>query len=327
MDINEIYPFLDNLVSAYKEFDKELEINDELYSFYDTEVTDVQGKKQKYKHIFLKLLKNLQNIANNGYIGSQAHEYCTYLYHWLYLNTKDYDDVDFLISIIFNVFETKKPPLKINKCPYNLYNEQKVIFKLKNIVKLSYFRFNYEKIIDILKKRENPNYCLCQKYLEECVNTYRTMKGSHCSKNQEVNNKELCSELTQFNANYYYLTRDLTISEEIPNIYTGERKIKLLNCPSNEDISELTSHDGTRSDSAASDVKTLPTALGTIAGATSVLALLYKFTPAGTFLHARIRGGEGRINNSDYADDVNKSVFGGVENSYDNSYNIGYETM
>ncbi|SCO72994.1 hypothetical protein PVC01_100006500 [Plasmodium vivax] len=201
-------------------------------------------------------------------------------------------------------------------CPYDLYNKQKDIFKLKDLVKLSYFKFNHEGIKDILKKKEKPNYCLCQKYLEECVNAYITMNASNCSNTQKENNRELCSELTQFDVHYSYLTSDLTIKEKIPNINTGKREVELLDCPSNEEVSKL-----------ISDVKTLPTAFGTIAGATSVLALLYKFTPAGTFLHARIRGSEGRINNSNYADDVNKSVFGGVGHSYDNSYNIGYETM
>ncbi|CAI7724135.1 hypothetical protein, conserved [Plasmodium vivax] len=330
MDIKEIqekYPFLDNLLSAYRAFEEESEIKDELSSFYETEVTDVQGKKKMYRDILLKLLKNLQHIANNGYNRSQAHEYCTYLYHWLYLNTKEYNDVDLLISIILDDSKAEKHPIKKNMCPYNLYNKQKAIFKLNDLVKLSYFKFNYENIKEILKKREHDNYCHCQKYLEECVNTYRTANASHCSNSQKQHNEELCSELTQFNVHYSYLTSDLTIKEKIPNIYTGEREIELLDCPSEEETSKLRSGVGPSSDADVPGVKTLPTALGTIAGATSVLALLYKFTPAGTFLHARIRGGEGRINNSDYADDVNKSVLGGGGRNYDNSYNIGYETM
>ncbi|SCO65464.1 VIR protein [Plasmodium vivax] len=309
------YPFLDNLLSAYKEFDKELENNDDIYTFYNTKVTDVPDIKEKYKDIFLKLLRNLRIFAQNRYKGSQVPEYCTYFYHWLYLKTKEHNDANFFISIIFNDFLTKWGPITLDLCPYSSYNKQKDILESNDLVKLSYYKFNYEKIKDILKERKNSNYCLCQKYLDECVSTYRTMKASHCSNNQEENNKELCSELTQFYVSYLHLTKDLTIGEYIPDIYDGKRKLELLDCPS-EEISKL-----------RSDVKTLPTAFGTIAGATSVLALLYKFTPAGTFLHARIRGGEGRINNSDYADDVKKSVFGGVGNSYDNSYNIGYETM
>ncbi|KMZ96121.1 hypothetical protein PVNG_06264 [Plasmodium vivax North Korean] len=273
---NKSYPFLDNLLSAYREFDEESENKEELSSFYETEVTDVQGKKQMYKHIFLKLLKNLQSIANKGYNGPQAHEYCTYLYHWLYLNTKEYNDVDLLISIILEDSQTEKHPIKINMCPYSSYNKQKAIFKLNNLVKLSYFKFNYENIKGILKEKQYPNYCLCHKYLDECVNTYRSMIDSRCSNTERKNNEELCSELTQFNYYYSNLTGDITIREKIPDIYNGERKLELLDCPSEEEISKLRSGSGPSSDAAASDVKTLPTALGTIAGATSVLALLYK---------------------------------------------------
>ncbi|KMZ83221.1 hypothetical protein PVBG_05191 [Plasmodium vivax Brazil I] len=264
-NITIVYPFLGNLLSAYKEFDKELEINDELYSFYQNKITHVQEKKEKYKHIFLKLLRNLRNFANNRYNGLQVYEYCTYLYHWLYRNTNEYNDANLLISIILNGFQTESHPIIINMCPYDLYNKQKDIFKLKDLVKLSYFKFNHEGIKDILKKKEKPNYCLCQKYLEECVNAYITMNASNCSNTQKENNRELCSELTQFDVYYSYLTSDLTIKEKIPNINTGKREVELLDCPSNEEVSKL-----------ISDVKTLPTAFGTIAGATSVLALLYK---------------------------------------------------
>ncbi|KMZ88553.1 hypothetical protein PVBG_04762 [Plasmodium vivax Brazil I] len=259
------YPFLDNLLSAYKKFDKVLEINDELYSFYDDKVTDVPEIKQKYKNISLKLLRNLRIFANNTYSVSQMYEYCPYLYHWLYINTKDYDDVNLLISIIFKDFQTNWSSININICPYDLYNKKEVILKSNDLVKLSYFKFNHESIKDILKKGEKPNYCLCQKYLEECVNTYKTMNASHCSITQKQNNEELCTELSQFNVHYSYLTSDLTIREKIPDIYTGERKHELLDCPPKEEVSKL-----------ISDVKTLPTAFGTIAGATSVLALLYK---------------------------------------------------
>ncbi|KMZ76757.1 hypothetical protein PVIIG_05865 [Plasmodium vivax India VII] len=171
MDINEIqekaYFYIHNLLSAYKKFDKVLEINDELYSFYDDKVTDVPEIKQKYKNISLKLLRNLRIFANNTYSVSQMYEYCPYLYHWLYINTKDYDDVNLLISIIFKDFQTNWSSININICPYDLYNKKEVILKSNDLVKLSYFKFNHESIKDILKKGEKPNYCLCQKYLED----------------------------------------------------------------------------------------------------------------------------------------------------------------
>ncbi|KMZ77020.1 hypothetical protein PVIIG_05217 [Plasmodium vivax India VII] len=258
----------------YIQFDENLKSSDDLYTFYKTNVTYDQEKKQKYEDISLKLLRNLRIFVNNGYKGPQLQEYCTYFYHWLYLRTMGYD-ADLLISIIFDEFEKKKLPRNKYICPYDTYNKQKDIFKSKNLVKLSYFRFNYENIAGILKEKKYPNYCLCQKYLDECVSTYRTMKASHCSNNQEENNKELCSELTQFSANYFYLTSELPIGKTIPNINTGKREVALLDCPS-EEISKLRSGVGPSSGGAGSDEKTLPTALGTMAGATSLLALLYK---------------------------------------------------
>ncbi|GAB69917.1 hypothetical protein PCYB_006660 [Plasmodium cynomolgi strain B] len=168
------------------------------------------------------------------------------------------------IYIIGCTLIQKRAPIKISICSYDSYNKLKVILESNDLVKLSYFKFNIDYIKNILKEKENPNYCLCHEYLEECVNTYKNMNSSSCSFYfLEDNNDVLCSELKKFNSYYSDLISDITLGEKLPNIDTGIRKVKLLDCqPTSESVS---------------DVKTLPTALGTIAGASSILAFMDKY--------------------------------------------------
>ncbi|GAB69632.1 hypothetical protein PCYB_003810, partial [Plasmodium cynomolgi strain B] len=273
------YPFLNNFLYTYRKLDEKLEKYYDLYTFYKTVVKDDPEINQTYKDILLKLLRNLQNFEYYKYKISQLDEFCTYLYHWLYFNTKEYDHTEYLISLIFSHFQAKRNPINLYVCPYNLYDKHKYVLQSNDLVKLSYFKFSFDDIKNILNERKHPNYCLCQKYLDECVNTYISMNASHCSIATVENNRELCSELRQFNSYYSYLTKDLKIGGNIPDIYTGKRNVELLDC-SPKEISELISNTDDSSNDAASQVvsyvKALPTAVGTIAGATSILALLYK---------------------------------------------------
>ncbi|CAG9474586.1 unnamed protein product [Plasmodium vivax] len=75
---------------------------------------------------------------------------------------------------------------------------------------------------------------------------------------------------------------------------------------------------------------TVSTAVGTMAGASSVLALLYKFSPGGNWIRSGFRGSRGRINDNLYVDRENDLFFNELQgeniSSYDTRYNVGYGT-
>ncbi|CAI7720807.1 PIR protein [Plasmodium vivax] len=73
--------------------------------------------------------------------------------------------------------------------------------------------------------------------------------------------------------------------------------------------------------------KTITTTVGTVAGASSLLALLYKFSPGGNWIRSGFRGGRGTINSNLYAEGPNELLFDGMEHNGFNSYSIGYEAM
>ncbi|CAG9474583.1 unnamed protein product [Plasmodium vivax] len=73
---------------------------------------------------------------------------------------------------------------------------------------------------------------------------------------------------------------------------------------------------------------TVSTALGTVAGASSLLALLYKFSPGRNWIRSGFSGGTGRIRSNLYADQPNELFYDGFEgevmSSYNPTYNVGY---
>ncbi|CAI7724162.1 hypothetical protein PVPAM_000028900 [Plasmodium vivax] len=71
--------------------------------------------------------------------------------------------------------------------------------------------------------------------------------------------------------------------------------------------------------------KNISTTIGTVAGASSILALLYKFSPARRWVDSEIGGSRRRISNNLYTDAANELMFEGLEHGNFNSYNIGYE--
>ncbi|CAG9474546.1 unnamed protein product [Plasmodium vivax] len=77
--------------------------------------------------------------------------------------------------------------------------------------------------------------------------------------------------------------------------------------------------------------RTVSTAVGTVAGASSVLALLYKFSPARRWVHSGIRGNSGRMNSNLYGNEPNELLFDGFQgedmSSHNTRYNIGYGSV
>ncbi|SCA81923.1 Plasmodium vivax Vir protein, putative [Plasmodium vivax] len=74
--------------------------------------------------------------------------------------------------------------------------------------------------------------------------------------------------------------------------------------------------------------KNITTTIGTAAGATSLLVLLYKFSPGGNWIRYGFRGSRGRINDNLYVDRENDLFFNELQgeniSSYDVRYNVGY---
>ncbi|CAI7720816.1 PIR protein [Plasmodium vivax] len=332
MDIKELeekYPFLDNVLKAYKEYDKQLENIDELNSFYMKDVTyaDVDYKTQ-YKDICIKLLRNLKLLKEKEYSHGNNQEYCTYLYHWLYKETKESDISNILISTIFEDFHKIMARQQgQNICPYALY--KKDLYEPRNLAKLSYINHNYDNIISILKNNDDKHYCSCQKYLKDCVDIYRVMKEPSCTNIQGNNkyNEKICHELTQFEIYYLLITRDAEIEKKTPNLYSGIWKEELSKCKSNDQAITPVTESPTHTDTSKSNISSA--VISSMAGIPPFLVLIYKFTPVGKFF--RFENKNTKIT-SNFDKEIENELFHVMQKDSNikdiqSKYNIGYEPI
>ncbi|KMZ76742.1 hypothetical protein PVIIG_05600 [Plasmodium vivax India VII] len=178
MDIEKIpqqYPFLKSYWKFYKEYDESVTEGDEFYTFYDNKVQYHNVNKETYRDIFAKLLKNLK-YTNEKFERTKDIVNCRYLYQWIYHTTKQLDNLEMIISILFQKFNEQDNPMgRIKKCPYytyRTYNEDS-----ENIIKLHICEDNIFNIRDILKDTKKENRCLGRKIIYECVNIYKKINA------------------------------------------------------------------------------------------------------------------------------------------------------
>ncbi|KMZ89753.1 hypothetical protein PVMG_04583 [Plasmodium vivax Mauritania I] len=275
------YPFLKIIWKKYKydEDVKESLNNDNIISLCNDDTIYENNPSDNQKNACKKLLKNFKLLDNNERIYEDHIKWCNNLNNWIYYEINPYKLTDDIVLKILNKAQTKLKELpNYRHCSYRYVKEKA---HLEKIIELRIFTDNIKIFQSILKNESSPAYCSCQNFLQDCVNIYIDMKESHCSKPGTPSySKELCEEINQFPYYYELLTRDSTIIKKIPNIYTRKTKEELLNCQSADEAIELQpsldTHPHTPLSKSDSTVSAVPTALGTVAAASSVLVLLYK---------------------------------------------------
>ncbi|CAI7724168.1 PIR protein [Plasmodium vivax] len=320
------YPFLKKIWNKYN-YDEDVEErmnNDIIISLCNEDTIYGITPSDDQTNACKKLLKNFKLLHINVRKPKEHLEWCNNLNNWIYSEINPYNLTDDIVHKILNKAQPElgKLPNKIY-CKYIAVGEQE---HLEKLIELRIFNHNFESFLSILKNENDQDYCSCQKFLEVCVNIYRDMKERYCYKKVgRSNSEEICNEISEFPFLYAFLTSDSKIVKKVPKIDTGIRE-ELIKCPSTVEAIELPSSPDTGSDTTIPKRdSTVPTALGTVAGASSVLALLYKFTPAGRFLNSGLRKSGGRMNNGLHEGYPSELGFDGMEHNLMNSYNIGYE--
>ncbi|VUZ99393.1 PIR protein [Plasmodium vivax] len=329
LGLKEAYPFLERIWKKYSYDEDVVESNNNvgILSLCNKDTLYENNPSDDKKNACKKLLKNFELLHINKRTYIDHDERCKNLNNWIYYEINPYKLTD---AIVYNIL--KEAQFEINKLPNDIYCKYNAVEKevhLEKLIKLRIFNDNTETFLSILKKESDPDYCSCQKFLEDCVNIYGVVKHLSCSiQGKRTNSEDMCNVITQFPIFYAYLTREHTIVKKIPDLYTGIREEE-LNCQSTVETLEaqpsVDSLSDARIQKTDSTASAVPTALGTVAGASSVLALLYKFTPAGRFLISGLRKSGGRINNGLNEGYPSELGFDGMEHNLINSYNIGYE--
>ncbi|CAG9474578.1 unnamed protein product [Plasmodium vivax] len=337
MDIKKLedeYPLLNNILSAYENYNKPADTGNDLYHFYSNEMTYHGVDKNNYTDICVQILRNLRTLSGSTYDYSQKAEYCIYLYHWIYHKAKEYVIPNLLLSTIYTEFENKKLDGRLNICPYNKYKN--ISKESDEIIKLNIFYDNIVAIRDILKTEHKSKDCKFQEFVHRCVHIYKKLKKMYCQTDDErdVTNKDICDTVKNFNSVYtsFILTKNEEIKIEVPSLSSTDSDditdtIHIDGCSSNENQEEPNSFK--KDQSGSSILPTVPKILGTMAGISSFMAISYKFTPFRKFLQLR-RGAASLSNGLNENEPINlinneSDPWNGSTNN--TKYSIGYGSV
>ncbi|CAG9474682.1 unnamed protein product [Plasmodium vivax] len=320
------YPFFQKIWTLYEEFEENVVDEGKWYN-YDTACRAKLGqndrKNEEYVNFCIKLIRNLVSHSNNARVYTPNQERCNSLNYWIYHNIENLKLSQKFISHIFQVSQDLISAHNNKSICYNLYID--AFKESEKIIKLLYLQDNTDIFLEKMKNKGDEDYCIYEKYIYECVDIYKTMTNSYCSNEDDKLNKHkyTCDTLNTFKNSYIaYLFTKEGMSNKIPSL-TDDNTMNLVKCESIEQELEFKGAEGSQPSSFKSPSP--QTIVGTMAGASSVLALLYKFTPAGRWIHSGLQGRGGKINNILHEDGANELLLGRPLHEDLISYNIGYE--
>ncbi|KMZ83425.1 hypothetical protein PVBG_05938 [Plasmodium vivax Brazil I] len=258
---------------------------------------------EEYKSFCLKLIRNLGHYSIGTNYFNPTFERCDILYIWLYHSLKSEDIPDNIIEKCFDDYKDQiKGMTSKYKCTYDSYKSMYLYPMKINILKL--FDNNIEILRKILIGTHQSNKTLCRKFVCECVRLYKLMKDTYCHNGRErqENYTNTCTKLKEFEQSYSLLHFNKgLLNLNIPSLNNIDRDL-IDKCPSDEGKIVLPLHEdrtlqpalGNRlnvdsgdPNNYLSDVATpvtvdnsmkkhITTSIGTVAGASSLLAFLYK---------------------------------------------------
>ncbi|KMZ88559.1 hypothetical protein PVMG_04528 [Plasmodium vivax Mauritania I] len=266
-------------------------------------ITDLHGDIQKNITYCMKLIRNLGHYSYNTDYFDPTFERCNILYNWLYHSSKSEKIPDTIIEKCFDDYNFQIRGITSNyKCSYDLYKNMYLEPIKINILNL--FDNNIQIIRQILIGRDDSKKTLCRKFVCECVNIYKHMSNTYCpnGKAKQKDYSNTCSKLYDFKQSYTLLHSNGGLSNlNIPSLDYIDRDF-ITKCPADEQKKVLRLHEvstlqpaiGNRLKADAGDPtnslegvttsatednsmkKHITTTIGTVAGASSLLAFLYK---------------------------------------------------
>ncbi|KMZ83217.1 hypothetical protein PVBG_05187 [Plasmodium vivax Brazil I] len=270
------YPFLKELWDLYDGFDKPVKGHyKDVYDGYCNLVKErLNHDKVKGYDICMKLIRNLDPSSKVSEKSISPTHRCINVNNWLY-NSKEkkYLNNKNIIDWIFELSWNIRSESKNNGCSYYSYDTQ--YEEPINIIQLKMFDDNINIIKSTLKNENHPNITSAHRYLCKFVKLHKKMYSSYCSHTHRKTNKEnrTCGILDTLKSAYnMFHSLNPDISPKIPSLEAREDEL-LAKCPSIQ--AEHTLHASVDGHSGSSTSK-ISTTIGTMAGVSSVFALLYK---------------------------------------------------
>ncbi|SCA83599.1 VIR protein [Plasmodium vivax] len=313
-------------------------LNDEYNMQYSDACDGVQLNKgdrvKKQKNTCKALLRNSLLLYDRKYESDVLIKYCDILYIWMYFEIKNNMLSSSLIDQIFRGSIKKvSGNAQIKHCPYFSYSEN--LHEPEKLMKLSIFNDNIETLKKILNNINDSNNCSCLEYVYECINIYNDMNNRFCATPEDKNttNKDTCDKLNNFNSNYSSYIRNVkgeiyelpflsdTTTATTTHTLTGSHATRRL---LNKEKLELGS--GAVHQSSSPKQISISTALSTMFGIPPFLALIYKFTPVGTWLRSKYRKDADVFKNVDDEKEIYSPRYeNSIMNFSQERYNVSYE--
>ncbi|SCO72989.1 Plasmodium vivax Vir protein, putative [Plasmodium vivax] len=339
------YPFLNEVWEFHNKLnilmDKD-EYNGKIFSMCHMILRDFGKDTGEYDSFCLKLLHNLGHYSDDEKSFIRSHDRCNILYNWIYNLKEKHKIPDEIINKCFDEYITISKVMKyMDACSYNSHNT--FYEDPMNVTLLNIFESSIGTIINILNGEKSVINIPCRKFVCKNVQIYNDMYQKWCVNAREGNQRHenTCSKLKQFKYSYtHYFRSKLDNEAEIPSLddiqnnyftecqkYLQEQVLDTtLVTQDQPKYSSRNLPEGEKQSSPMSS--TVSTTIGTMAGASSILALLYKFTSGRRWIHSGFGRQSGRINNDLYAEGLNELSFDGFQgedmSSYNARYNIGY---
>ncbi|KMZ76759.1 hypothetical protein PVIIG_05867 [Plasmodium vivax India VII] len=261
----------------------------------------------------MKLLRNLKYYADFSKYFKPTNERCDILYNWLNNSVKKDAINEKIINKCFEQYDVLKRIMKDDvKCSYKTNNEN--FEDPMNIILLNIFDYNMKIIKDTLTGNNMSEKIPCQKFVCDAIKIYNLMYKRYCPDKEQDSEKikKTCLNLRNFKNSYDIFRRDLgSLKDYIPSLDGVDNEI-LDKCSLDAKKKLLASGEGemtgrtsvTGMDTLVENLdnslprgypsgedspmpfgngdnpmkKTITTTVGTVAGASSLIALLYRVT-------------------------------------------------
>lgn len=229
-------------------------------------ITEDNSDKSLKMEFCMKLLRNLMSLSKVKITGMNTNDRCRNLNDWLFYQTEKLMIKENIISEIFDALNKLPNGLvNSNNCIYYYYNTNYI--EPEKVIKLNNFIENIDSIKSTLEKRENTNYCLCQRYIYECINICREINKKYCN-NEDDRKIRTCGRVSNFLSTYIsYLPGGSQISNKIEYVTFTEKEY-LGECAPNEEAEAVASD--------KVDNHVVGSVTGTLAGTCLSLLALYK---------------------------------------------------
>ncbi|VUZ96306.1 PIR protein [Plasmodium vivax] len=283
------------------------------------------------------LSKNLLLLADCDYTGEKFNKYCDILYMWMYFEINRNGIPNNITEQLFNA-SAQVVTTKRYKTPCHYFNFNEKYYEPTKLMKLRIFEKNTSIFTNNLNDIKGLNYCSCLKYVYECVNIYREMHKDFCLGEKQFKplNKDTCFILNNFKTSYLaYLFDAGGIKDKLPPL-DGTNNEKFPSCASDESkLGSAEDHvQGAEANSPGAEQSKSRISLSTSAvvstmvGIPPFLALIYKFTPVGTWFRSKYRKDPDVFKNVD--EEKEKEIYyprheNGIINSVQERYNVAYE--